>query len=318
MKLVALAALAISLIAAAPAPKTDRSPLRFVDLTRDFDRIWEATRTLPDEQRVDAFETQFGKVLPGFYSADRVKDYKTPEQYRAWLLAGLKDYPNKRAAVLHTSSQFQSLVAPAKRQFESVFGPMRGYPPIYLVNSFGEFDGGTRDLPEGNRLMFGADVIARIYDGKPIKPFIEHELFHLMHHRHFPECEPVWCNLWEEGLATYVASTLNPGADDYALGLTSPRPLRPAVDAHRQEAICAVRQRLEGTSAKDYAPLFMGGGSAVSADLPQRFGYYVGLLVVKETARTHSLKQLAALSPAQVHPLVQRTLERMASCPKTA
>jgi hypothetical protein len=30
-----------------------------------------------------------------------------------------------------------------------------GYPPVYLVHSFGEFDGGTRSLPQGTRLMFG-------------------------------------------------------------------------------------------------------------------------------------------------------------------
>jgi hypothetical protein len=315
MKIVTLAALAMLLGAASPPPRSAGSDLRFVDLTADFDRIWKATETLPDDQRVAAFESQFAKVLPGFYSAERVKDYKTPEQYRQWLLAGLKVYPAKRESVLATSRQFQSMVAPAKQQFESVFGPLRGYPPVYLVNSFGEFDGGTRDLPEGNRLMFGVDVIARIYKDTSAKPFVEHELFHLMHHRVFPECDEVWCNLWEEGMATYVAATLNPGADDTALGLVSPSPLRPAVEAHRQEAICAVRQRLEGKTPEDYAPLFTGGGEPLSANLPRRFGYYVGLLVVGEAAKTRSLKQLAELPPAQVHPLVIEILSHMADCP---
>jgi hypothetical protein len=30
-----------------------------------------------------------------------------------------------------------------------------------------------------------------------------------------------------------------------------------------------------------------------------------------------TLKQLAALSPAEVHPLVQQTLAKMATCPST-
>jgi hypothetical protein len=192
---------------------------------------------------------------------------------------------------------------------------MRGYPPIYLVDSFGEFDGGTRDLPEGNRLLFGADMIDELYKGKPIKPFIEHELFHLMHHRTFPECDPVWCNLWEEGLATYVASTLNPGASDQALGLTIPEPLRPAVEAHKQEAICAVRARLESKDPKDYGPLFMGGGAPLSPNLPRRFGYYVGLLVVSDIGQHRTLKQLAALTPDEAHALVKQSLEHMAACP---
>jgi uncharacterized protein YjaZ len=48
--------------------------------------------------------------------------------------------------------------------------------------------------------------------------------------------------------------------------------------------------------------------------LPPRMGYYVGYLVVSEAAKTRSLKQLAALKPAEVKPLVASTLKRMADC----
>jgi hypothetical protein len=299
------------LAAARPSAPTR---LQVVDSTADFDRVWRSTADLPDEERVAAFEAGFAKILPGFYAADRVKDYMTPEHYRGFVLKGLKSYPENQAGIQRVSRQFESLVAPARKQFESTFGPMRGYPPIYLVVSFGEFDGGTRDLPEGTRLMFGADVIDKLYSTTPIKPFVEHELFHLLHHRTFPDCEPVWCNLWEEGLATYVASTLNPGASDTALGLTFPGPLRPAVEAHRQEAVCAVRSRLSSKEPADYGPLFMGGGEPLSPNLPRRFGYYVGLLVVSDIGKTRSLKQLAALKPEEAHELVEQSLARMASC----
>ena len=315
MKLLALIGMTVALIGAAPPSKSGANGLKFVDTTADFDRIWNATKDLPDDKRVEAFEAAFAKVLPGFYSAERVKDYQTPERYRAMVLKGLKDYPEQRVGIQRVSREFRSLVAPAQRQFESVFGVMRGYPPIYLVNSFGEFDGGTRDLKEGNRLMFGADMIDRIYKDKPAKPFVEHELFHLMHHRTFPECEPVWCNLWEEGLATYVAAKLNPGAPDASLGLTIPAPLRPAVEANRQEAICAVRKVINSADPKDYGPLFMGGGEPLSKNLPRRFGYYVGLMVVSDAGKHRTLKQLAALKPAQAHQLVEQSLARMAKCP---
>lgn len=318
MKLLGLITVALALMGAAPAPHKQHAAaegLKFVDLIPAFDRIWNETKDLPDDRRAQAFEADFAKVLPGFYSPDRVKDYMTAEKYHASVLRGLKAYPERRTGILRVSGEFQSLVAPAKKQFESVFGPMRGYPPIYLVDSFREFDGGTRNLPEGNRLLFGADMIDELYNGKPIKPFIEHELFHLMHHRTFPECDPVWCNLWEEGLATYVASKLNPGAPDQALGLTIPEPLRPAVEAHKQEAVCAVRARLESKDPKDYGPLFMGGGQPLSPNLPRRFGYYVGLMVVTDVGQHRTLKQLAALTPDEVRKLVAQSLSRMAECP---
>jgi hypothetical protein len=317
MKMAGALGMAVVLMAAVPPshrPVQSTRGLRLVDLTDEFDRVWVSTKDLPDDRRVTAFETKFDKVLPGFYSADRVKDFIKPERYRELVIQGLKTYPEKRAGIRKVSREFAALIKPAQRDFEATFGPMRGYPPIYLVNSFGEFDGGTRGLPEGSRLMFGADMIDQLYRDKSIKPFFQHELFHLMHERTFKDCETVACNLWEEGLATYVAATLNPGADDDALGMTVPAPIRPAVEANKVAAICAVRERLDSEKPEDYAPLFYGNQKL--AGLPARMGYYVGYMVVQDLGRTHDLKQLAALSPTEVRPLIAQSLDRMASCPK--
>jgi hypothetical protein len=313
MKLIlSLILLLIAITTAAAATGVNNGPLRFGDLTGEFDRVWTETRGLPDDRRVQEFEARFNKILPGFYSTERVKDFIAPERYRAMILKGLKDYPNQRDGIRRVSSQFKKMIAPARREFESYFGPMRGYPTIYLVVSFGEFDGGTRDLADGSHLMFGADIIARLYKDTPVKPFVEHELFHLMHHRNFPECSSVWCNLWEEGLATYVAAKLNPGADDAALSLTVPEPIRPAVEAKRAEAVCAVRQRLESDKPADYASLFYG--SQRVPGFPPRMGYYIGYLMMQELGRTRDLKQLAATSPDEAKTLVFQTLAGMAEC----
>ena len=289
------------------------SPLRFVDRTGEFDRVWNETKDIPADRRVEEFEARFNKVLPGFYSAERVKVFITPERYRAMVVKGLEDYPQNREGIRRVSAQFAKLVTPARREFESYFGKMRGYPAVYLVVSFGEFDGGTRDLADGNHLMFGADVIDRLYKTVPIKPFVEHELFHLMHGRTFPDSDAVWRSLWEEGLATYVAAKLNPGASDAALALTVPQPIRPAVEANRPAAICAVRERLDSEKPADYASLFYGNKNIPG--FPPRMGYYIGYLTVQDAARTRTLKQLAALKPEEVKPLVRSTLEKMTDCP---
>jgi hypothetical protein len=191
---------------------------------------------------------------------------------------------------------------------------MRGYPPVYLVNSLGEFDGGTREVGGRTVLMFGADVIARIHMDHDIQPFFHHELFHLYHHRYFPECEPIWCGLWAEGLATYAARTLNPKASDAELLLTTPEPLRAAVEKDRKGAVCAVTARLESTSQKDYGALF--SSDRLSPTLPPRFGYYVGYLVAEEIGRTHTLKQMAQMKPPQARRAVDAALARLADCPK--
>lgn len=307
---------AVALLIGAASVANASDGLRLVDLTSDYERIWTATQKLQESQRVAYFKSEWAKIIPGFYDHKRLAKYGTTEQkYDEFIGKMLVAYPDKRADIQRVSGEFQVRFAPALATFETAFGPMRRYPPIYLVNSHNEFDGGTRELPEGVRLLFGADVIAKIYKDKPIEPFFHHELFHLMHSRTFPECDMVWCSLWSEGLAVHVSAKLNPAADEDALMLTIPAPLGPAVKANMAEAVCAVVARMDSEEGKDYAPLFMGGGEPLSANLPRRFGYYVGYLVAQDLGRTRSLKELAALTPAQARPLIDQSLASMATCP---
>jgi hypothetical protein len=297
----------------AEAPQAQASAgLELVDFTDDFARIYDRDAALPDAERVARFRAEFATILPGFYDAERVG--LSAEDYDAFVLKGLKQYPEQRAGIARVSKEFATLLAPAQRRFEAEFGPMTGYPAVYLVDSFGEFDGGTRELGGTVHLMFGAEMIDHIYKDVPVQPFFHHELFHLYHGRTFEECDPIWCSLWAEGLAVYVSSQLNAGATDAALLLTFPVPLRPAVEAHRQEAVCAVLARLDSTDSADYRPLFNGGGEGLTKNLPRRFGDYVGYLVAQDLGRTRSLHELAALTPAQVHPLIEASLKGMATC----
>jgi hypothetical protein len=305
-----LGAALLAPIASAAAQSGQR--LQFEDYTDDFERVWQATSTLPDDQKAAAFETAFRKIIPGFYDTDRVRDFTTAEGYRALILNALQEYPVNRAGIQRVSRDFRALVGPAQEQFEAQFGPMTGYPSVLLVHSLGEFDGGTRELADGSHLMFGADMINRLYQDTPIKPFLQHELFHLLHGRIFPDCNAIYCSLWQEGLATYVAATLNPGVSDAALLLTVPAPIRPAVEAKKSEAVCAVRERLFSEKAEDYAPLFYGNKQLPG--FPARMGYYIGYLVAQDIGRTRDLRQLAAMKPDDLRPLIVASLDRMANC----
>jgi len=317
MRLPALLAAAALLFAApalaAPPKPAAGPPLQLVDLTPAFAAAWEHTAKLADAERVTAFDAEMARVLPGFYDPVRFGDAAAQERYRARLIRTLNAFPEQRAGIEDVSARFSGMFRPALKSFEARFGPMRGYPPVLLVHSLGEFDGGTRDLPGGSRLLFGADVIARIHTGDhAIQPFFHHELFHILHARSFHECDQIWCGLWTEGLAVYVASALNPGASDESLLLTLPEPIRPAVEKDRKAAVCAVTQRLGSTEHKDYAALFTF--ERLSPSLPPRFGYYVGFLVAQDLAKTHTPDQLAKLDNAHAKPLIEAALKHLADC----
>lgn len=309
--LAALIGAAQILTGCATAPETAGERLKLIDLTPEIALAWEQTAALPDAERVAAFKAHFVPILPGFYSHERFR-LPAPGPYDERLLAGLKAYPGQRPGIEEVSRRFAAMLAPAQKSFEREFGPRRGYAPIYLVNSFGEFDGGTRTLPGGGYLMFGADVIARLHFKHDIRPFFHHELFHLYHSRTFRECEQLWCDLWGEGLAVYVAARLNPGATDAELLLTEPESLRAAVEANRKEAVCTVLARRDSTLPADSRALFSSG--RLNERLPPRFGYYLGYLVATEAAKSRSLRELAALTPQQARPIVEASLRSLADC----
>jgi len=301
--------LAVLLLAAPVAARTP-APLRLVDLTGEFAATAETTAALPEAERAAAFKAHFATILPGFYSETLSK--QTAERYDARLLARLKAWPDDRAAVLETAQRFDGMFQPARKTFEARFGPMRGYPPIYLVHSLGAFDGGTRELQGRPVLLFGADMIARYHATGEIQPFFHHELFHLYHSQFFQECGRVWCDLWSEGLAVYVARSLNPQATDDELLLTQPEPIRGEVDANRQAAICAVVARLDSADAEAGQALF--SFKRLGPGLPPRFGYYVGYLAAAEMGKTRTPQQMAEMKPAEVRVALEQALRGMATC----
>ena len=289
------------------APAWPDDGLSIVDLTGSFDRFVMATTNLPDDQRLVAFEKQIGSMANGFYSRER-----RPEGYDFRILLQLKTYPERRAATLAVSRKFNQQFAPARRHFEAAFGPVHSNQPVFVLNSLGELDGGIRKLNGHSTLLFGADVIAEFHSGRDMTAFFYHELFHLYHEPQVENCLTVRCSLWAEGLATYVSSKLAPDAGDDELILNLPEPIRPAVEANRGAAVCAIVRRLDSTTNQDFSAFFQGDDRL--SGFPSRMGYYVGFLVASDIGRTHSMKQMAAMSMEEARPLIDASLARMATC----
>lgn len=294
-------------LSALTVPVFAADELRVVDLTGQFDQFAMSTAALPDDQRVVAFEKQIGPMANGFYERDR-----RPDGYDFRILTQLKTYPARRAETLAVSRQFNRLFGPARQRFEAAFGRVKSRQPVFLIDSMGELDGGTRELNGKYTMLFGADVIAEFHSGKKLDAFFYHELFHLYHEPTLAGCMVLWCSLWAEGLATYASSRLDPAAGDDELVLNLPRPIRPAVEADRKKAVCAVVSRLESTTYNDFSALFQGDDQL--PDLPSRVGYYIGYLVARDIGRMHNLQRMAKMSLIEAKPLIDASLARMATC----
>jgi hypothetical protein len=274
----------------------------FISLTDQFAVFADSTVALPVADRVTQFRQRLGSLFPGFYEP-RWRDEAGFVDAVSKALAG---FPSIRAEFTVASDRFAGNLTTASSRFRRFFPEYRLTTPIYLVHSLGEMDGGTRTIDGRDVMVFGADVIARIHDSASIGPFLDHELFHLYHAQYFDDADELWCNLWREGLATYVAAQLNPGADDRQLGLTEPRPIRAAVDARLTEAMSVTRSRLDSHDETDLASFFLGYGTA---PIVPRFGYYVGYLVVERIGADRTLDQLARIQSTDVRSLIEETLD---------
>ena len=295
-----------------PASGASRPSLALDNHAVAFDEAWQAQREEPLTAQWSAIRERFAGDLPGFYENERFGDM-------AGFVDGVRnqklaEWPSQREAALQAANAFVADFPRAIARFEAEVGPLPAQPPVALVMSLGEFDGAVRNLGAGERLFFGADEIARIYPGASTIPFLQHELFHTYHSPLLGDCQPLWCALWNEGLAVYAAQRLNPGASDLELGLTMPAPIRPVLEQRRQDAVCAIRKRMDG--GEDYRPIFTGMGEPLNG-LPLRFGYLVGLWVAEDLGRGHSLADMARWNGDDLRNRIAASLDRMADCTST-
>jgi hypothetical protein len=308
------AACALAACQTAPPPEPPATPFyTLADLTDEYVAFYDRTQGMESAARVAAFKSEMATVFPGFYDTERVADYIGAERYDGMIATSFENFPNIRERYLTTAANFEGMIEPARESFAAAFPDVEPIGQIYLLHSVGEMDGGTRTIGEHNYLIFGADVMARLYQPGQERAFFHHELFHVYHSQFFTDCDQVWCGLWREGLETYVAHQLNPNATDLELLLTSPRPIRPEVEANRPLAICAVVARLHSTENADSAVLFRGNQNIEG--LPPRVGYYVGYLAAREAGRTRTPQELAHLSVAEAGPIVEAALASLATCP---
>jgi hypothetical protein len=293
------------------AQSSDRTSVEFVDLTDDFAALYDASEGLPTRERAARMQAGMSSLIPDYYSAP----WRNVPQDRVltWFETYLAEYSNERAAIARVAARFDAMMTPGLVDFQARVGPLPENVPIYLLVSMGEFDGATRELGGSPHLLFGADMIAKVHGGNDPQPLVQHELFHIFHGARFRECGAIWCGLWSEGLATYAASVLNPEANDAELLLSIPEPIRPALEAHRGEAICAVLDRLDSTASKDAAALF--SFERLSENLPPRFGYLVGAWVAQDLGRTRSLTQLAEMNGPELRDAIEGSLRERAECP---
>lgn len=295
-----------------PSPERPATALEIHNIAGDFVTFWDSTQGMTTAQRIVIFKREIAPKFPGFYGFARFDGQMTEAQRDVTIARAIEGFGSVREAYVGKLKGFDQNLARNVAVFTETFPDFRPATPVWVLHSLGEFDGGTRDIDGKTSLFFGIDGMVAFH-GKDVRSeaaFFHHELFHVYHYPRFGKCEPIWCALWREGLATYVAARLNPEASEAELLLTTPDNMAATTRAQLLPSLRALRPVLLLKDDKAESDLFGFGGPPLSA-LPQRRGYYLGFLVAKELGRTHDLRALATMPAAQAQPLVIEAVDRL-------
>jgi len=298
-----------ALIVGQAAVGSSSSAQSYRSLSRQFAEFADKTEKVPDEARLALFKRDVGALFPQFYAP---ADGQTGEEFDASVIRALKAFPSLRAEYERAEREFPAAYAASIGHFRKTFPDFTATLPVWFLHSLGRMDGGTRTFGGKTYMIFGADVIARIHNDGTMGAFLDHELFHVENGRWFKDCQPdtmIWCALWQEGAATYAASVLNPGASDHMLMLDQPRPIRGAVDARWNDAVCTLSKDLNKADEATYASYFYGRDGQQT--FPPRWGYYLGYRMMQRLGNRYSLTQISRFDNAAAHRLLTQEFGAM-------
>lgn len=277
------------------------------DLAGPFAEVWDRNVGKTDEEFVRDFKASVAARFPAFYGVERYRGKKTEAQRDAEIIAARAEFPKIRETYAKTVARFKQDMAGHVASFRQTFPDYKAENEVWFVHSLGEMDGGKRPLNGQSTFIFGADRMSEDGGKDANVLFFHHELFHDYQPM---ACKswPIWASLWQEGLATYVAEQLNPSMPSG--GMLPPEMI---ADTRKQmgRALDDLYAKLDSLDAGAYSGLFQGRSD--NTGMPARRGYYLGLLVAQEAARTMSLHQLAKLECEAVRPVVVAAVERLRS-----
>jgi hypothetical protein len=292
--------------AAAPTPA-----IAVRNLMPDFWNFWRAARGRVPGVQLQLWRQRYQQPnaavfadLKSTCSADLQSDVLEKQYFP---ILGSLD-PAMRAL----SASLPNAIISVDARFIKAFPDMRWRGPVYVMASVGCFNGRSQLIQGQQALLLGVDDMAGMHETN-VRPLITHEMFHRYHYSHFafePElAQPLWVRLWAEGLATYVAHRLNPGASAYDLTSISPEAMS-RMDSQLGVMTKRFIGRLNSTSQADATAYF--SDDSENKQIPARAGYYMGLEVARYLARRYSMQTMAHWDHAQANPHVVLALRHLA------
>lgn len=292
-----------------------------VNTTSSFWKFWEVAKGKSDQEKAQLFFKLVVNAHPELYAAGVIgsqalsgkQDNKDENDTVIKYLAKVEPYvPRMQKISNEISRDFQTYAKDFTLTFPKYSPNTKTY---FMVSLFG-FDGATRTINKQTALLFGIDGIAAFHkEEESLKVFFDHEIFHQYHDQIAPELAdddaPIWAQLWEEGLATYISQKMNEGSSETQVLMS------PTLATATTPILARVAQELldnaDSSDKKEYAAFFYGINGR--PDLPPRCGYYVGYRIAQQIGVGRTLQQLSELRGLELKNEILEVLRQMAAKP---
>jgi len=284
------------------APRT----VEQIDVVPAFLAAWQGVRSAPRPEQVARTREALLAGHPELFGPDVFGSAAVLDRDLERLLVEMPRLEPKLRAL---SERMPGEVERIARRFLDEFPELRWSGPVALSLSFSQFEAVWRTVAGRKTLVLGLDALA-FYRGPyaPVEPVVQHALAAaLLPAWKGPEPAPLWWTLWAEGFPLAAVRTLDPGATDADLGLTSEGkdPAYLAVLARR------VRGVLDSTKDSDRRAI----GSA-STGAPGGAGRWLALRVGQQVLGGRTLHDAPRLEGSVLRAVVDAalvTLERPGS-----
>jgi len=241
------------------------------------------------------------------------KDYALKARFAAYARIGDR--------IPAAAASLEAAIPGQVARFRTLFPDSPGKPAVTVVLA-PDFDSKTGVLQDGKPVLALAIDTLLLEKADPNILF-PHELFHLYDATYagitndgvMPGTK-LTLPLFEEGLATYVSTQVTPGHTDGEYLLQASLGALPASrlpEVARRFLADADMPTIDPTHhSMAFGRWFEGNDKPYQADLPNRSGYWLGLNLIRQMAKTHSLPEMASWAPAQAQQETLAALRQMA------
>lgn len=248
-----------------------------------------------------------------YSSWQKEKDYALKVRFAAYARIG--------AEIPAAAASLDAAIPVQVARFRTLFPDAPAKPAVTVVLA-PDFDSKTGVLKDGTPMLALAIDTLLLEKADPNILF-PHELFHLYDANHagisndgvMPGTK-LTLPLFEEGLATYVSTQVTPGHSDGEYLLQANLGALPASrlpEVARRFLADADTPTIDPAHhSMAFGRWFEGSDKPYQTDLPNRSGYWLGLNLIRQMAKTHSLPEMASWGPAKAQQETLATLKQMA------